>query len=107
MLGRASGTTDVAGAKSWQPSSIRAERLSSSLTSCVKIGIMFGNPETTTGGRAEVLCKCPLDVRHAASIRAIQIGSRTRVKVVKNKVVRSAKRNDILFGRESRRPDAS
>jgi hypothetical protein len=54
-----------------------------------KIGVMFGNPETTTGGRApEVLRLDPLDIRRIASLKEGDgvIGSRAKVKVVKNKV---------------------
>ncbi|MDI9497825.1 MAG: recombinase RecA [Bacillota bacterium] len=54
-----------------------------------KIGVMFGNPETTTGGRAlKFYASVRLDVRRTESIRDGQdvIGSRTRVRVVKNKV---------------------
>jgi recombination protein RecA len=54
-----------------------------------KIGVMFGNPETTTGGMAlKFYASVRLDVRRIQSIKLGQevIGSRTRVKVVKNKV---------------------
>ena len=54
-----------------------------------KIGVMFGNPETTTGGRAlKFYTSVRLDIRRIASIKVGQdvIGNRTRVKVVKNKV---------------------
>jgi recombination protein RecA len=55
----------------------------------MKIGIMFGNPETTTGGNAlKFYSSVRLDVRRIASIKLGQdvIGSRTKVRVVKNKV---------------------
>ena len=55
----------------------------------MKIGIMFGNPETTTGGNAlKFYSSVRLDIRRIASIKQGQdvIGSRTRVRVVKNKV---------------------
>ncbi len=55
----------------------------------MKIGVMFGNPETTTGGRAlKFYSSLRLDVRRVASIKNGEevTGSRTRVKVVKNKV---------------------
>jgi recombination protein RecA len=55
----------------------------------MKIGIMFGNPETTTGGNAlKFYSSVRLDVRRMASIKQGQdvIGSRTKVRVVKNKV---------------------
>lgn len=54
-----------------------------------KIGIMFGNPETTTGGKAlKFYCSVRLDVRRIAQIKdgTNVIGNRTKVKVVKNKV---------------------
>jgi recombination protein RecA len=54
-----------------------------------KIGVMFGNPETTTGGRAlKFYASVRLDVRRIGSVKDgdTVIGSRTRVKVVKNKV---------------------
>jgi recombination protein RecA len=55
----------------------------------MKIGVMFGNPETTTGGNAlKFYSSVRLDIRRIASIKQGQevIGSRTRVRVVKNKV---------------------
>src|SRR5216117_2328208 len=54
-----------------------------------KIGVMFGNPETTTGGRAlKFYASVRIDVRRIASIKDgdTVVGSRTKVKVVKNKV---------------------
>ncbi|MCK9244002.1 MAG: recombinase RecA [Candidatus Marinimicrobia bacterium] len=54
-----------------------------------KIGVMFGNPETTTGGRAlKFYTSLRLDIRRIASIKEgnANIGSRTRVRVVKNKM---------------------
>ncbi len=54
-----------------------------------KIGVMFGNPETTTGGRAlKFYTSIRLDIRRIASIKDTEntIGNRTRVKVVKNKL---------------------
>lgn len=55
----------------------------------MKIGVMFGNPETTTGGNAlKFYSSVRLDVRRVASIKQGQdvVGSRTKVRVVKNKV---------------------
>jgi recombination protein RecA len=55
----------------------------------MKIGVMFGNPETTTGGRAlKFYASVRLDVRRMASIKEGDevVGSRTKVKVVKNKL---------------------
>jgi recombination protein RecA len=54
-----------------------------------KIGVMFGNPETTTGGRAlKFYASVRLDMRRIESIKVGQevVGNRTRVRVVKNKV---------------------
>jgi hypothetical protein len=54
-----------------------------------KIGVMFGNPETTTGGRAlKFYSSVRIDIRRIAAIKEgdVVTGSRTRVKVVKNKV---------------------
>ena len=55
----------------------------------MKIGVMFGNPETTTGGNAlKFYASVRLDIRRIAAIKQGQdvIGSRTKVRVVKNKV---------------------
>jgi len=55
----------------------------------MKIGVMFGNPETTTGGNAlKFYASVRLDIRRIASIKQGQevVGSRTKVRVVKNKV---------------------
>src|ERR1043165_3232932 len=54
-----------------------------------KIGVMFGNPETTTGGRAlKFYASVRMDIRRIASIKDgdVVVGGRTRVKIVKNKV---------------------
>ena len=54
-----------------------------------KIGVMFGNPETTTGGRAlKFYSSIRIDIRRIASLKDgdVVVGSRTKVKVVKNKV---------------------
>jgi recombination protein RecA len=54
-----------------------------------KIGVMFGNPETTTGGRAlKFYSSIRVDIRRIASIKDgdVVVGSRTRVKIVKNKM---------------------
>ena len=69
-------------------------------SSVMKVGVMFGNPETTTGGRAlKFYSSIRLDIRRTETLKqgGEMVGNHTRIKVVKNKIAPPFKRGRVLI----------
>lgn len=65
-----------------------------------KVGVMFGNPETTTGGRAlKFYASVRMDVRRIETLKQSgeMVGNRTRIRIVKNKMLRRSKKRNLIL----------
>ncbi len=72
-----------------------------------KVGVMFGNPETTTGGRAlKFYASVRMDVRRIETLKQSgeMVGNRTRIKIVKNKIAPPFKEQNLILCSEKESP---